>query len=918
MKIPAAIVALLSSSWAPPASAAGYGETATAPADEGTPKQDNGWAAPFLRGIFASSAQYHETGTTPDNDVGARDAVACLPAYLNGGSYAVGDTASARTTTAAAEEEWHNYHCASDACGLDSRAPGGPNWGETWIREEDPCEVTESNPTPIGKKERFGRRLRRLMKKVWGKDDVQGDHRALSTCYGDHAPQPAWHPVYSAGWTHGFCRFGVECHLTTYSTELECCKNTYRDQLSGFCIAQLPNPPTMSPTDVGGPGLFYPDYSLAWPEGRCTNTRPIPSGRPTYTSELACCKAAYAGQLSGKCIASLPSPPTSSPTNSAREADFWYPDYDTPWPMAGCSNKLPLPFNNRNDRPNFATNLECCKASYAGQTSGACLRQLPNPPTTSPTGAGGADFFYPDYETSWAVATCINTLPLPFTTGGRPTFSSKAVCCSKAYAGQVSNACVCSLDEPPSFCFETETIVITSQVDPTALGLDITLPLPTGAALTSLVATVEARILSFFSNLVFGEIVSVTVLTIGGVNVQTRRLRQVISRALQQVTDVTFELEAEITCLPEECAEVEAALRDEVMDREDMANPTPPPSPGSTETPTPAPTPAPTSSPTSLAPTFAPVANSTVTRDRHLAEEQSNDSAEDQLDEDACNRVLEPRLNGYSPEDLEICLKYESLPLIVPECNARSEVVPQILHTVSKNADQYHPAATSTLHPTFEQNHHSDASALEYVRAKCGSEAAMAYSCFNPPSFRADLFRFCALYADGGVYLDADIVPVVPLEHLYSPCSTATIGHDFPHFGLNYGGKQMKILASAPGAPIFKCAMETIIQHVRARYMPKGDLMISGPTMLQKCYDQHSEDVAITYHDTRGARWPYTGMRAGDTILAYELPGVKNFKSQRGEKDESDYNYFFEHNNVYSDTCKVELSDEKLGFNKEE
>lgn len=322
----------------------------------------------------------------------------------------------------------------------------------------------------------------------------------------------------------------------------------------------------------------------------------------------------------------------------------------------------------------------------------------------------------------------------------------------------------------------------------------------------------------------------------------------------------------------------------------DMVNPTAPPAP----LPTPAPSP-------------APIGNSTVTR--NLAEKQSDDSAEDQLDEDACNRMLEPRLNGYSPEALQTCLEYESLPLIAPECSGRSEVVPQILHTVSKNADQYHPASTSALNPSFKQNHHSDTSALDYVRAKCGSEAAMAYSCFNPPSFRADLFRFCAMYADGGVYLDADIVPVVPLEQLYSPCSTATVGHDFPHFGREHGGKQMKILASAPGAPIFKCAMEMIVQHVRERYMPEGDLMISGPTMLQKCYDQHSEDVAITYHDTRGARWPYTGMRAGDTILAYELPGAKNFKSQRGEKDESDYNYFFEHNNVYSDTCKVEQSD---------
>ena len=93
----------------------------------------------------------------------------------------------------------------------------------------------------------------------------------------------------------------------------------------------------------------------------------------------------------------LPSPPTSSPTNSAYETDFWYPQYELPWGEAGCSNKLPLPYNNIKDRINYKTQIECCKGAYAGQTGGKCLSQLPSPPTTSPTTAGGYEFWYPDY-----------------------------------------------------------------------------------------------------------------------------------------------------------------------------------------------------------------------------------------------------------------------------------------------------------------------------------------------------------------------------------------------------------------------------------------------------------------------------------------------------------------------------------------
>merc|ERR1711937_613878 len=125
-----------------------------------------------------------------------------------------------------------------------------------------------------------------------------------------------------------------------------------------------------------------------------------------------------------------------------------------------------------------------------------------------------------------------------------------------------------------------------------------------------------------------------TVLTISGVDVTNRHLREAVGRILQAVTSVTvtFEAVAVISCLPEECAAQEAAARDQIT---------------SAVNPTPAPTP-----PLVPAPTPPPITNYT----RHLAEEESDDSTEDQLDDDACNRMLEPRLNGFSPEETQICL----------------------------------------------------------------------------------------------------------------------------------------------------------------------------------------------------------------------------------------------------------------------
>jgi len=257
-----------------------------------------------------------------------------------------------------------------------------------------------------------------------------------------------WHPQYSAGWAGGYCLQTKDCNSPSYSTELACCKGSYGPQSSNACLSRLPNPPTTSPTGAGGLDVFYPDYNRPWADGLCINTRPLPNGRPTYTSMLACCKGAYGGQTSGNCLASLPSPPTTSPTGSGG-LDYWYPDYETAWAQAACKNTRPTPFNP-GDRPTYTTLLACCKSAYAGQTSGACLASLPSPPTTSPTGSGGLDYWYADYESDWGGAACKNTRPTPFNRGDRPTYTTLLACCKKEYAGQTSGACLASLPSPPT------------------------------------------------------------------------------------------------------------------------------------------------------------------------------------------------------------------------------------------------------------------------------------------------------------------------------------------------------------------------------------------------------------------------------------------------------------------------------------
>ena len=265
-----------------------------------------------------------------------------------------------------------------------------------------------------------------------------------------------------------------------------------------------------------------------------------------------------------------------------------------------------------------------------------------------------------------------------------------------------------------------------------------------------------------------------------------------------------------------------------------------------------------------------------------------------------CSRTIV----GIDEGNAHLCASYETLKLVVPDCSRRPIVVPRILHSVGRRANQYIESSVAVSNPSYMRKRQDDQSAAEYIFEQCGKQVAQAYACLSPASYRADLFRFCALYAEGGVYLDEDIVPLRPLEEIISQCSVATIGHDFPTDGRD--AKQMKILASAPLAPIMKCAMDTIVNNVRDRARPESPLELTGPLMLQECYARHSGDVAVTYIDTRNAIWPYTGMRAGNQILAYEYPdSPKHFCFGKQCSATDDYATLYKDKKVYTDNCEL-------------
>ena len=121
------------------------------------------------------------------------------------------------------------------------------------------------------------------------------------------------------------------------------------------------------------------------------------------------------------------------------------------------------------------------------------------------------------------------------------------------FSQQVSNACICSLEDAPRVCFVTKSITIVSSLNLP----NILLPLPSNKKdLDTLIASVEAEIKDVLEGLLGPgyTAVKITIKSIGGQSVHRRFVRNILrGRQLQANFKVVYEADVEYSCQPSKC-----------------------------------------------------------------------------------------------------------------------------------------------------------------------------------------------------------------------------------------------------------------------------------------------------------------------------------------------------------------------------
>ena len=145
---------------------------------------------------------------------------------------------------------------------------------------------------------------------------------------------------------------------------------------------------------------------------------------------------------------------------------------------------------------------------------------------------------------------------------------------------------------------------------------------------------------------------------------------------------------------------------------------------------------------------------------------------------------------------------------------------------------------------TYQYKFYNAAERVQFLKKNFKSSVLNAYDSIIPGAFKADLFRYCILYVEGGVYADADTICLKPLDQYIKAGDSLLVVRDDP--------MAKKLLANAfiaasPKHPLLWEAINKATSNIASRE-ERFYLDYTGPGLLGKCLNIISQrDIESEY-----------------------------------------------------------------------
>lgn len=145
--------------------------------------------------------------------------------------------------------------------------------------------------------------------------------------------------------------------------------------------------------------------------------------------------------------------------------------------------------------------------------------------------------------------------------------------------------------------------------------------------------------------------------------------------------------------------------------------------------------------------------------------------------------------------------------------------------------------STNTIlndNPEYNYLYFTNRKARDFLQTHFDKKVVNAYDKLRAGAFKADLFRYCALYILGGVYIDTGMVSKSPLRNLIRHDDTFISPEDNGTTGV-YNA----FICCTSKHPIIKNAIDLTLEKVENNQYGDNPLDISGPRLLSRAIGKY-------------------------------------------------------------------------------
>lgn len=186
-------------------------------------------------------------------------------------------------------------------------------------------------------------------------------------------------------------------------------------------------------------------------------------------------------------------------------------------------------------------------------------------------------------------------------------------------------------------------------------------------------------------------------------------------------------------------------------------------------------------------------------------------------------------------------------------------MIPKIVYQTWKTqrlplVSQYALHRMKKMNPSYSFRLFDDSEIVNFIESNFDESVRVAYSRLRLGASKADLFRYCVLFINGGVYVDIDSEIVGNLDDLLGN-SSACITRE-----LNHGRFVQWMLAFEPGHPILERVIFYVVSEILSR--PVDDTMdydivkLTGPDVFSRGVVDavglpnlwYKDDISVAHH----------------------------------------------------------------------